>query len=68
MSGGTYKFIDLIGTSSKSIEDAISSAVTEAAKTVHQIRWFEVAETRGKVEKGAVVEYQVRLRLSFKID
>jgi len=68
MPGGVYKFIDLVGTSPKSIEDAINGAVTQAAKTVHEIRWFEVKDMRGKVEKGSVVEYQVTLRLGFKLD
>jgi dodecin len=68
MTGGVYKFIDLVGTSTKSIEDAISGAVSQAGKTSHEIRWFELKEVRGKVEKGAVVEYQVGLRLGFKLD
>lgn len=68
MTGGVYKFIDLVGTSPKSFEDAVQCAVTQAAKTLHEIRWFEVKEMRGKVEKNAVVEYQVGLRLGFKLD
>jgi hypothetical protein len=68
MAGGVYKYIEVVGTSPKSIEDAIATAVSQASKTVHNIYWFEVSETRGKIEKGAVAEYQVRLRLGFKID
>lgn len=68
MTGGVYKFIDLVGTSPKSIEDAVSSAVTQASKTVHEIRWFEIKEVRGRIEKNAVVEYQVGMRLGFKLD
>lgn len=68
MTGGVYKFIDLVGTSPKSFEDAVQCAVAQAAKTVHEIRWFEVKEMRGRVEKNAVVEYQVGLRLGFKLD
>jgi dodecin len=68
MAGGVYKYIDVVGTSSKSIEDAIATAVAEASKTVRNIYWFEMAETRGKIENGVVVEYQVRLRLGFKLD
>jgi flavin-binding protein dodecin len=68
MSGGVYKFIDLVGTSSKSIEDAVNGAVSHAAKTVHEIRWFEIKDVRGRVEKNAVVEYQVGVRLGFKLD
>lgn len=68
MAGGVYKYIDVVGTSSKSIEDAIATAIEQASKTVRNIYWFEMAETRGKIENGAVVEYQVRLRLGFKLD
>jgi flavin-binding protein dodecin len=68
MAGGVYKYIDVVGTSGKSIEDAIATAVTQASKSVRNIYWFEVAETRGKIEDGKVVEYQVRLRLGFKLD
>ncbi len=68
MTGGVYKYIDVVGTSGKSIEDAIATAVTQASKSVRNIYWFEVAETRGKIEDGKVVEYQVRLRLGFKLD
>jgi len=68
MAGGVYKYIEVVGTSSKSIEDAIATAVSQASKTVRNIYWFEMTETRGKIEKGAVTEYQVRLRLGFKLD
>jgi dodecin len=68
MAGGVYKYIDVVGTSTKSIEDAIATAVAHASKSVRNIYWFEVAETRGKIENGNVTEYQVRLRLGFKLD
>ncbi len=68
MAGGVYKYIDVVGTSEKSIEDAIATAVAQASKSVRHIYWFEVAETRGKIEDGKVAEYQVRLRLGFKLD
>lgn len=68
MPSGVYKYIDVVGTSPKSIEDAIATAAATASKTVRNIYWFEVAETRGKIEDGKVAEYQVRLRLGFKLD
>jgi len=68
MTDGTYKCIDLVGTSSKSIEDAIAGAVARASQTVREIRWFELKETRGRVEQGAVAEYQVVLRVGFKLE
>lgn len=68
MAGGVYKYIEVVGTSSKSIEDAIATAIAHASKTVRNIYWFEITETRGKVENGAVTEYQITLRLGFKLD
>ena len=54
MSGTVYKHIQLTGTSSTSIEDAINTAVAKAHKTVHNMRWFEVVETRGQIDDGQV--------------
>jgi len=68
MSGGIYKYIEIVGTSSKSIEDAIEAAVAEASKSVRHIQWLEVKDTRGRIENGKVAEYQVTVRLGFKID
>ena len=63
-----YKLVELVGSSEKSIEDAIQKAITRASKTVREIRWFEVLQTRGHVEKGAVRHYQVTLRVGFTIE
>lgn len=63
-----YKVIELVGSSEKSIEDAIQAAVERAAKTVKHIRWFEVVQTRGHVEDGRVRHYQVTLKLGFTLN
>ena len=47
-----YKIMDLVGSSEKSIEDAIQNAITRAAKTIREMKWFEVVQTRGHIEKG----------------
>lgn len=62
-----YKMIELVGSSTRSVEDAIQSAIGEAAKTLHNIRWFEVLETRGQVKDGQVAYYQVRIKLGFRV-
>ncbi|MBI2264123.1 MAG: dodecin domain-containing protein [Armatimonadetes bacterium] len=67
MMGATYKIIELFGTSQTSYEDAIGSAVTEASKTLHDLKWFEVAELRGGIENGKVTEYQAKVKIAFKI-
>jgi len=68
MTGGVYKYLDLVGTSPNSMEEAIRNAVEEASKTVRHINWFEVKETRGRVENGKIVDFQVALRLGFKLE
>ena len=63
-----YKVIEIVGSSPNGIEDAINAAVGRAAQTLRNIRWFEVAETRGHVEDGRVAHYQVRLKIGFTMD
>ncbi len=63
----TYKKIELIGSSPVSIEEAINNALAECAKTVRNMDWFEVTETRGHIENGKVGHYQVSLRIGFRI-
>ena len=67
MSDNVYKIIEIVGSSPTSIEDAIEGAVTRAASTIREIRWFEVKETRGHVENGRVAHYQVTLRIGFTL-
>jgi len=68
MSNHVYKKLELTGTSAASIEDAINSALARAAKTVRDLRWFEVEEIRGDIEDGKVGHWQVSLKVGFKLD
>jgi dodecin len=68
MSDHVYKMIELTGSSSSSIEDAIRNAVNRAAQTVRNMRWFEVTDTRGHIEDGSVSHWQVSLRIGFTLD
>ena len=63
-----YKIMDLVGSSEKSIEDAIQNAITRAAKTIREMKWFEVVQTRGHIEKDSVRHYQVTLRVGFTLE
>ncbi|PWG02984.1 dodecin [Sphingosinicella humi] len=67
MSDHIYKIVEVVGSSSTGIEDAIEGAIARAAKTVREIGWFEVKETRGHVENGKVAHYQVTLRIGFTL-
>lgn len=67
MSDNVYKVIEIVGSSATSIEDAIEGAIARAAATIHDIRWFEVVETRGHVENGKVAHYQITLKIGFTL-
>ncbi len=67
MSDHVYKIIEVVGSSSAGIEDAIERAIGRASSTVEDIRWFEVKETRGHVENGRIAHYQVTLRVGFTL-
>ncbi|MEO8176138.1 MAG: dodecin [Sphingomicrobium sp.] len=67
MSNKVYKIIEVVGSSTSGIEDAIDRAITRASETVRDLRWFEVTETRGHIEGGRVAHYQVTLRLGFTL-
>ncbi|AOE82585.1 dodecin [Pseudomonas sp. TCU-HL1] len=63
----TYKKIEIIGSSRTSIDEAINNALIEASRTIRNMEWFEVVETRGHIENGRVGHYQVTLKLGFRI-
>jgi dodecin len=63
-----YRIIQVAGSSEKSIEDAIQIAVGRASRTLRQVGWFEVVETRGHVDDGKVAHYQVTLKVGFTLD
>lgn len=67
MSEHIYKLVELVGSSTSSIEDAIQSAITRASSTLENVRWFEVTETRGHVEGGRVTHYQVTVKVGFTL-
>ena len=68
MSDHTYRVIEVVGSSPSSIEDAITGAIRDASQTIRNIGWFEVVETRGHVEGGAVKHFQVTLKIGFTLD
>ena len=68
MSEHVYKHIELTGSSKTSIEDAVSNALARASKTVRNIHWFQVVETRGHVADGKVAHWQVTIKAGFTLD
>jgi dodecin len=63
-----YRVIELVGSSETSVEDAISTAIARANKTIRHLRWFEVEQTRGHIENGKVAHYQVKLKVGFTME
>ena len=67
MSNHTYKKIELVGSSTKSIEDAVQNAVAQAATTEENLRWLEVVETRAHLENGKIAHWQVTVKIGASI-
>ncbi len=68
MSSHVYKTIELTGSSPTGIEDAVNGAIAKASETVRNIHWFTVEETRGHVENGKVVHWQVTIKVGFTLE
>ena len=68
MSQHIYKTIELVGSSTVGVEDAIRKAIAKAAETVRNLRWFEVTETRGHIEGGQVAHWQITLKIGFTLE
>lgn len=64
----TYKYIEIVGTSSESQDDAVRNAIKKASETVKHIHWFFIQETRGTVKDGTVTCFQVTIKAGFKIN
>jgi flavin-binding protein dodecin len=65
---GTYKITELVGTSPTSFAEAVRAAVDEATRTVRHMDWFEVVEQRGRIQDGKVAEFQVTIKVGFKVE
>ena len=68
MKNPVYKLIELTGTSPSSVEDAVDHAIKRAHKTIKNLCWFQVIETRGNIEKGKVHRWQVTIKVGFTVE
>ena len=68
MTDHVYKKVELVGSSKTSVNDAIETAISRAAKTMRNLEWFEVDQIRGHIEHGEVAHYQVVMKVGFRID
>jgi len=64
----TYKKVEVVGSSPNSIEDAIHNALAQCSKTINNLDWFEVIETRGHIVEGKVGHFQVTIKVGFRIE
>jgi flavin-binding protein dodecin len=63
-----YKSLELTGSSSKSSDDAVRTAISRASKSVRNIKWFQVTDVRGHVAEGNVAHWQVTIKVGFTLD
>lgn len=68
MSEHVYKTIELTGSSTTSIEDAVNTAIAKAHETVRNMHWFQVVETRGHIREGKVAYWQVTMKIGFTLE
>ncbi|TQC49326.1 hypothetical protein EEB14_10135 [Rhodococcus sp. WS4] len=68
MSDHVYRVVEVVGSSTDSTDAAIKNAIARTNETVRNVEWFEVVETRGHVENGAVAHYQVTLKVGFRVE
>jgi hypothetical protein len=68
MSDHVYKTIELTGSSSKGIEDAIKTALAKASETVRNMRWVQVTDTRGHIDNGKIAHWQVTIKVGFTLE
>lgn len=68
MKDKVYKLIELTGTSTKGVEEAVNTALKRAGETVHNLGWFQIVETRGSIEKNQVAHWQVTIKVGFTVD
>ncbi len=68
MAGHVYKKVEIVGSSPDGLQEAIENGVAKAAETLHNLRWFEVVETRGQLDEGRIAHWQVTLKIGFTLD
>ncbi|MGH7915498.1 MAG: dodecin [Candidatus Binataceae bacterium] len=68
MTDKTYKVVDVVGVSDQSIQQAVRNALKKASQTLRNIDWFEVGEIRGSVDDKGEPEFQVHIKIGFRLE
>ena len=68
MSNNTYSISEIVGTSTEGVDAAVRNGIADAAKTLRNLDWFEVQNIRGHLHDDAVADWQVTLKLGFRLE
>jgi dodecin len=68
MSDHIYKSVEITGSSTEGIQQAIDNAVAKASQTIRHLEWFEIVSSRGNIEDGKIAHYQVTLKIGFRLE
>ncbi|MFC9354310.1 dodecin [Arthrobacter sp. NPDC057013] len=68
MSNNTYSISEIVGTSTEGVDAAVRNGISDAAKTLRNLDWFEVKEIRGHLDDGKIADWQVTLKLGFRLE
>ena len=66
--GNIYRVTEVVGTSNESVQHAVRAAVRRASETLRNLDWFEVSEIRGTIRDGDVGEFQVGVKIGFRLE
>ena len=68
MSNHTYSITEIVGTSTQGVDDAVRNGIAKASQTLRNLDWFEVKEVRGHLEDGKIADWQVTIKLGFRLE
>jgi dodecin len=68
MNDKVYKLVEIVGTSTKSVEDAINNGIAKTGESVRNLDWFQVGEIRGQIQNGKAAQYQVIIKIGFRVE
>jgi flavin-binding protein dodecin len=68
LSNHTYSISEIVGTSTQGVDDAVRNGIAKASQTLRHLDWFEVKEIRGHLEEGKIADWQVTIKLGFRLE
>ncbi|UKA67187.1 dodecin family protein [Arthrobacter sp. FW306-05-C] len=68
MSNHTYSISEIVGTSTQGVDDAVRNGIAKASQTLRNLDWFEIKEVRGHLEDGKIADWQVTIKIGFRLE